>query len=283
MSIKKAKVCLVFAALCWGMAGICVKSVVWGSMTLMAVRSVISLIMLFALKGSFKLKFTKNNVIGSLFNTATGILYILSIKLTTAGTAIVLQYMAPILVFLFAVIFQKKKARPYEYVFTALVFFGIFLSFADSLDSSRVLGNILGLLSGFTFAGQIITMNREDVDSEDSLIISNLLSFIITVPFVFFDKNIVLDAKNIIWALVLGIVQYGMANILFSKGIKVVDKVEASLILTIEPIFNPIPVAIFCNEMMGVKAIIGFIIVIVFVTLYGVMSDRKQKSLPEPA
>lgn len=245
-------------------------------MPLMACRSFISLIMLFIVKGNTRLSFKKNNVIGALFMSFTGILYILSIKLTTAGTAIVLQYIAPILVFLYAVIFQKKKAKLYEYLITAMVFFGIFLSFADGLDSTRVLGNILGVLSGITFAGQIITMNRADVSSEDSLIISNLISFAVSLPFMFFDDSMVFDAKNIVWILVLGVVQYGMANILFSKGIKGVDKVEASLILTIEPIFNPIPVAIFCNEMMGIKAIVGFVIVITFVTLYGVLSEKEK-------
>lgn len=265
-------------AILWGLAGVCVKSIEWSSFSVMAVRSVISLIMLFIFKKSLTLKFTKTNILGAISMSAEGILYIAAIKLTTAGTAIVLQYIAPIIVFLYSVIFQKRKAKLSEALITLAVFLGCVLSFSDNLDTSHILGNILGVLSGFAFAAQIIIMNSEEADSKDSQIISNIFSFIVCFPFMFFDKSLVLDTKNIVWVLILGVFQYGLANIFFSKGIKLVDKVEASLILTIEPIFNPIPVALLCNEKMGLRAVLGSIIVIAFVTLYSVMGNIKNKN-----
>lgn len=272
---------IVLTALLWGLAGVCVKSITWSSFSLMAVRSVISLLMLSAVKKSFKAKLSKANILGAVAMSATGILYVEAIKLTTAGTAIVLQYIAPILVFLYAVIFQKRKAKLSEAVITLAVFGGCVLSFADSLDPTRIVGNILGLLSGITFAAQIIIMNNENSDSDDCLYLSNIISFAICFPLMFFDKNLSFDLKNIIWVLILGIFQYGLANILFSRGIKRVDKIEGSLLLTIEPIFNPIPVAVFCGEKMGKLAICGFAVVVFFVTLYGLLPvlEKKIKSL----
>lgn len=272
---------IVLTALLWGLAGVCVKSITWSSFSLMAVRSVISLLMLSAVKKSFKAKLSKANILGAVAMSATGILYVEAIKLTTAGTAIVLQYIAPILVFLYAVIFQKKKAKLSEAVITLAVFGGCVLSFADSLDPTRIVGNILGLLSGITFAAQIIIMNDESSDSDDCLYLSNIISFAICFPLMFFDKNLSFDLKNIVWVLILGIFQYGLANILFSRGIKRVDKIEGSLLLTIEPIFNPIPVAVFCGEKMGKLAIAGFAVVVFFVTLYGLLPvfEKKIKGL----
>ncbi len=268
---------IVLTALLWGLAGVCVKSITWSSFSLMAVRSVISLLMLSAVKKSFKAKLSKANILGAVAMSATGILYVEAIKLTTAGTAIVLQYIAPILVFLYAVIFQKKKAKLSEAVITLAVFGGCVLSFADSLDPTRIVGNILGLLSGITFAAQIIIMNDESSDSDDCLYLSNIISFAICFPLMFFDKNLSFDLKNIVWVLILGIFQYGLANILFSRGIKRVDKIEGSLLLTIEPIFNPIPVAVFCGEKMGKLAIAGFAVVVFFVTLYGLLPVLEKK------
>ena len=268
---------IVLTALLWGLAGVCVKSITWSSFSLMAVRSVISLLMLLAVKKSFKAKLSKANILGAAAMSATGILYVEAIKLTTAGTAIVLQYIAPILVFLYAVIFQKRKAKLSEAVITLAVFGGCVLSFADSLDPTRIVGNILGLLSGITFAAQIIIMNNENSDSDDCLYLSNIISFAICFPLMFFDKNLSFDLKNIVWVLILGIFQYGLANILFSRGIKRVDKIEGSLLLTIEPIFNPIPVAVFCGEKMGKLAIAGFAVVVFFVTLYGLLPVLEKK------
>lgn len=276
-SALKGRLYTLFAALLWGLAGVCVKSITWSSLSLMSFRSLISLIMLFTVNKSFKISFTKENILGGIATALTGVLYMQAIKLTTAGTAIVLQYIAPILVFLYAVIFQHRKAKAYEVILTALVFSGIVLCFADGLDPTKTLGNILGIVSGFTFAAQIIYMASENANSDDVLKIGNLVSFICFLPFMFFDKGLSFSTQNLVWVLILSIFQYGLANILFSRGIRLIDKVESTIILTIEPIFNPIPVAIICGEMMGVRAIAGSAIVILCVTLYGVIPSLLAK------
>ena len=270
---------MVLAAILWGLAGICVKAVSWSSMSLIAARSVLSLLILFGIKRSFTLRFTKGNILGAAFMSATGMLYVQSIKMTTAGTAIVLQYIAPILVLLYMVLFRHRKVRLSEILITVAVFSGVVLSFADSLDPGRVVGNTLGLMSGFTFAAQIIMMSREGTDTMDSLIISCILSFFFALPFMLRDPNLVWDARNILWVLFFGICQYGIANALFGYGIRRLDNVEASLILTIEPVFNPIPVAVILGERMGTLAILGSVIVIFFVTLYGLLPRIRERFL----
>ena len=125
----------------------------------------------------------------------------------------------------------------------------------------------------------ILLMNGQDCDTQDCTIFSNGLSFLICLPFVFTD-TLTWDFQNILWLLILAVFQYGLANILFSIGIKKIDSVEASLLLCIEPVFNPIPVAIFCGEQMGVLAIAGSAVVIVSVALYALIPaliDRRRK------
>ena len=278
-SPASGRLLIILTALLWGLAGVCVKSVTWSTMSIIATRNLISLVLLggfrYAQRKSLKLSFNRINVFGSLMMSITGILYIGAIKLTTAGTAIVLQYIAPILVFLYTVIFKHKKPRLIEVLLTAAVFAGCVLSFADSIDLTALLGNLLAILSGFSYAAQIILMNHPDGDSEDASIISNGMSFLVCLPFMFFDSGLSFDAKNLFWIAVIGILQYGLANLLFAKGIQKTDAVEASLLLTIEPIFNPIPVMIFCGETMGFKSVIGFVIVIMSVTAYSVLSKKK--------
>ena len=43
------------------------------------------------------------------------------------------------------------------------------------------------------------------------------------------------------------------------------------MLLTLEPIFNPIPVAIICGEMMKPMAMVGFVVVILAVTAYALL------------
>jgi len=267
------RLCVVSSALLWGLAGVCVKSITWSSFSLMATRSVISLIMLLVYRGTWKAKWSGKNFMGGLMMALTGILYMASIKLTAAGTAIVLQYVAPVLVFLYGIIFRGKKAKLYEVATVVLVFGGVILSFADtifaeSIDVSMLFGDLLGLASGVVYAAQIVIMNDAGCDAEDSTMWGNIIGIALSFPFMFFDEGLTLSMNNIIWVLILGIFQYGVANILFAKGIQKVSAVEGSLLLTIEPIFNPIPVAIICGEVMGPLAIVGAIVVISGVTLH---------------
>ncbi|MGI6072196.1 MAG: DMT family transporter [Lachnospiraceae bacterium] len=267
---------IVVTALLWGLAGVCVKSVTWGAMSIVAVRSVISMIMLLIAKGSLRLKFTRSNIIAAVSMSVTGILYIYAITLTTAGTAIVLQYIAPILVYLYSVIFKKKKIKAAELVLTLAVFAGCVLSFADSLDFTRLLGNLLALASGFTFAAQIIFMNARQCDATDCSIISNGISILFCTPFMFFDPGLIFSLKNIVWVLIAGVFQYGLANIIFARNVQKVDRIEVALLLTIEPIFNPIPVLLLCGEKMSLTAVIGAAVVIISVAVYSMLPRLRK-------
>lgn len=273
----KGRFLMVSTALLWGLAGVCVKSITWGTMSIIAARSVISLLMVLLVKRELRVSLTKSNFWGGVTFCLTGMLYVQAIKLTTAGTAIVLQYVAPILVFLFEVIFRGKRPKAWETLLTAAVFLGIVLSFADAIDMSHILGNALALLSGAFYAAHIILMNAPESDAGDCVVIGNALAFLVSLPFLFFDPRLSFDARNVAWVLFLGVIQYGLPNILFAKGCKLLDDVECSLLLTIEPIFNPIPVAIVCGERMGAAAIAGAAVVIVSVTLYAVIPGVQKR------
>ena len=273
---NKGRIGIICTALLWGLAGVCVKSITWGTMSIMAARSIIALIMMIVYKaltnpGNFRIAFNRTNFLGGLMMAATGVIYIAAIKMTTAGTAIVLQYIAPILVFLFEILFHHRKANIVEVILVICVFLGCVLSFADSIDMTHIIGNLLALLSGFTFAAQIIIMNGPGSNSFDCSIIGNSLAFLFCLPFAITDPNLTWTGSNILWVLILGVFQYGLANLLFAKFCKQINSVECSLLLTIEPIFNPIPVAIICGEMMGPMAIVGSVIVIISIALYTVL------------
>lgn len=273
----KGRLFIIGTALLWGLAGVCVKSIPWNSFSIMASRCGIGILMFALLRRSFKVKFNKYTLFGAIMMSITGILYMMSIKLTTAATAIVLQYTAPIFVFLYSVLFQKRKAKLSETLIVLMVFSGCVLSFVDELDPTRMLGNILGLLSGVSFAAQIIIFSDQRADSDDGMYLSNIISFITCLPFMFFDKNMAFSGKILFWVLILGVFQYGLANIFYARGCQIINKIETSLLLTIEPVFNPIPVFLVTGEMPGHLAIAGFFIVIGGITLYGVLPLLNRK------
>lgn len=269
---------LVLAAILWGLAGVCVKSITWSTLSIMCSRCLIGVFLFGFIRKSFKPVFDKETIIAAIFMMFTGITYMAAIKLTTAASAIVLQYIAPILVFIYTVIFQGRKIKLLEIFVIFIVFSGCVLSFAGDLDPTKTLGNLLAILSGFVFAGQLITFANPKVNSYDGMFMANLMSFILCLPFMIFDKQLSFDTKNIIWILILGIFQYGMANICYSSGCQKVDKVEGSLILMIEPVFNPIPVYFITKEGMTPLSFVGFFMVIIGVILNILTSNTNKNN-----
>lgn len=275
---RSGRLMIAATAILWGLAGVCVKNICWSSLSIMAVRSLGGLLLFGAVRKSFRMRLSKKNILAAVFTSATSILYMMGIKNTNAATAIVLQYTAPIIVLLIGIAVYKRKPSISEIIAVAVVFAGCVLSFSDNMNGGHLLGNILSLASGFTFAIQIVVMADGDTDADDSMMISLLMSVLICAPFMLFDRGLAdTDGNTIFWILVMCLFQYGLSNILYTKGCQRISDLECSLLLTLEPIFNPIPVALVCGEWMGARALAGFALVIVGIVFYTVMKSRKKE------
>ena len=71
---------------------------------------------------------------------------------------------------------------------------------------------------------------------------------------------------------VLGAVQVGLAYIFFSIGTRLTDPVSASIINAVEPILNPILVAVFYGELPALLSLFGAAVVIGSILFYNLRS-----------
>ena len=72
----------------------------------------------------------------------------------------------------------------------------------------------------------------------------------------------------------LGIVQLGIAYVLFSISIKYVSAIDAIIYPVIEPIFNPILAFIFLGEHMGSLSILGGLMIIFSVISRSILQNK---------
>lgn len=256
---------LAFTAVLWSLGGLLIKLVSWNPIAIAGMRSLIAagLILIFIKKPDFKFTFLKFS--SAFVYSATVITFVCATKLTTAANAIILQYTAPIYVAVFGAIFLKEKVKAYDIITIITVLGGMLLFFIDKLSSDGLLGNILAIISGITFALTALLLRFQKDDSPlDRIFWGNILTALIAVPFMFMSMP---DAKSWVGLIMLGVFQLGFSYILFSIAIKNVSALEAVLIPMIEPILNPIWVALFVNEIPGLFSLIGGMIVITAVTI----------------
>lgn len=267
--------CVFLAAVLYSIGGLCIKVIPWNGISINGGRTAIALVVigLFLAATHHPPRLNRWVFLGALCVFGTNILYSVANKLTTAANTIVLQFTAPIFVIVFSVIFWKKRPQKLDLAACAVVFGGVLFFFVDSLEMGGGLGNFLALLSGISYAGVFLMNDMPDSDALSSVFWGEVISACTGLPFLLQETQF--PPTAILSLVVLGVFQVALAYILLAIGLKTTPPVMASLVSGIEPVLNPILVAVFCHETMGSFALIGAAIVVVGVVGYNVLQARQ--------
>lgn len=82
---------------------------------------------------------------------------------------------------------------------------------------------------------------------------------------------------EILYVVILGVFQLGIPYVLYSVASRNCPPLTCSLISMLEPLLNPIWVAIFVGEMPGSFALIGAVIIITVVTWWCISESRTEE------
>lgn len=271
----RAIIYLICAALLWSTGGFFIKWVEWNPMAIAGARSAVGAVLIGIVLRKKDLSWSREQILCALAYAATVISFVIANKMTTAANVILLQYTAPIYVALFSFAFLKERVTALDWITTVVVFGGMVLFFMDDFDTRGLLGNILAILSGMTYAAMAMLMRRQkDGSPLSSVFLGNIITALIGFPFMFRSMP---SAAGFLGITLLGTVQLGLPYILYSTAIKSVSALEAVLIPVIEPITNPIWVFLMLGEVPGKGAIAGGIIVLGAVTARCIITEIKSK------
>ena len=259
------------SAALYSIGGLCIKVIPWNGMSINGGRTAIARVVIgaYLLWTKHPLRLNRWVALGALSVFGTNALFSLANKLTTAANAIVLQFTVPIFVMLFSALFFRKKPQKLDLAACAVVLGGILFFFLDSLEMGGGLGNFLALLSGVSYAGVFLMNDMPDSDAISSVFWGDVLSAVTGLPFLAHETEF--TATAVFSLVILGAFQVGVAYVLLCIGLKTTPPVTASLISGIEPVLNPILVAIFYKEAIGAYAMVGAAIVIGGVVAYNVL------------
>jgi len=262
---------LILTALLWSFGGLLIKLVEWNSFAIAGMRSIFASLFILALIGKPKITWSFPQIAGALAYSLTVISFVSATKMTTAANAILLQYSAPIYVAIFSAWFLNEKVKISDWITIFFVLAGMILFFLDEINVNNMLGNIVAIFSGVTFAATAIFMRKQKSGSPvESVLLGNIVTSVICLPFMF---KLAPDVKGWLALLILGIFQLGLSYVLYSIAIKQITALEATLIPVIEPLLNPVWVFLFTGEAPGKWALIGGLIVLVSVTVNCVISS----------
>ncbi len=200
-------------------------------------------------------------------------LFVIANRLTLSANAILLQYTGPLWVVALSGPLLGEKIRRSDVIAVLAGLIGLTLVSIEGLAAGRWLGDLVAILSGIGFGAIPLLLRLEQHDDDAarsaapafSFALGSLLTVVVCAPWMVTAGPH--DATS--WATVagLGLVQIGAAYALFGAGTRHLRAVEASLITMVEPVLNPVWVAVATHEVPGPGAILGGIAILVAVAI----------------
>lgn len=266
----KGMIRMLICASLWSIAGIFMKLLPWNGFAVASLRSLVAglTITVYVLLSGKKIIINRTTLISGVLTGCVYLCFACSNKLTTSANAIVLQFTSPVFIVIFSAVFFKQKFRRADLITVILTLFGIALFFFDGLETGYILGNFVAIAAGMFMAGMYMAVGNIEGDARFSaIILGQTFTFLVGLPFVIATRP-VLNAVTVSSVLILGIFQLGIAYILYVKASVTCPPLACCLLGVIEPLLNPVWVAIFDGERPGIFALIGGIIVVVTITVW---------------
>jgi drug/metabolite transporter (DMT)-like permease len=268
---------VVGAALFWSFGGLWIKLVEMNGLAVAGGRSAIAAALVWMYMRGARPRMTREMLLGAVAYAGTVIFFVLANKNTTAANAILIQYTAPVYVALLSSRMLRERIGRLDWLTIVVVIGGMVLLMLDGLTSGGLFGNILALVSGVFFALCVIAIRLGRGGNAIGMVLyGNVLTAVIGLPFAVATPP---GASDLLYLALLGVVQLGLGYILFVEGLKSVSAIEGALLPVIEPVLNPVWVAIFAAERPSVVTIIGGALIVGAVTL---RSLTRARGLPPP-
>ncbi len=271
MSPSRARLYLCLAALLFATGGPAIKACALSGWQVGCLRSGVAAITLLVVVRPARASFGWRALLVGVAHGSTMLLFAAANKLTTATNAIFLQDSSILFVLLLAPWLLREKLRRHDAWVIALVLAGLGLLFsadqrALATAPDPALGNMLAAASSLTWAATVIGMRwlasahasigRPAGESALAAVVcGNLLAFTFSLPPALPFGDIAAASIGLI--LYLGMFQIALAYVFVTRGLSGVTALEASVILLIEPVFNPLLTWLVHREAAPPLAIFG--------------------------
>lgn len=283
-----ARLLVLFAAVLWSLSGVVLKSPVFEDLpkesrgpAIAGLRAVFAALALLPAVRPRRVRWRLGLVPMTVSFATMSVLFISALMTTTAAATIFLQYTSVIWACLLGwLVLRERPGRP-DVVALVCVVAGFCIILAH--DRGSTFGNLLALGSGIAYAGVVVSLRA--LRNEDAVWLSFLnqvVSAVVILPWLIL-RPIDLSASHIGLIAFLGAIQLALPYVLFTNGVKSISAREASLLLLIEPILNPLWVLIVWGESTAWTTWLGGAVILCGLFLRFALVGRKAVPVPVTA
>lgn len=283
----RARLAIIGAALFFSTGGAAIKLVQLPALQVAGLRALIAALTLLVVLRVPWSSFRPASLLIGVAQAATLLLFVVANKLTTAASTIFLQSTAPLYVLLLSPLLLGERIRRGDVLFLAAFAIGLALFFVgvdptQATAPDPVRGNLAGVAGGMTWAATVLGLRwlalrqvaaRADASAAAlapgtrdpdlvaaATVIGNALVFAVCLPALLpLPAASARDVAVIGW---LGVFQVGAAYALLSRGVRRVRAFDATLLMLIEPVLNPVWAFLLHGETPGPWSLLGGVLIL---------------------
>lgn len=265
-----AALCLLAAALLFSTGGAAIKAATLSGWQVASFRSGVAALAICLLSAEARRGYSWRAVMIGVTYAGTLVLFVLANKLTTSANTIFLQSTAPLYLLLLGPWLLNEPVRRQDLWYMATVGLGLGLFFVGTeapvaTAPEPVRGNILALASGALWALTMTGLRwmsgaAGGGSAVPAVVLGNVIAFAACLPFAL----PVHGASMTDWSIIgyLGIFQIGVAYVLVTSGMRHMPVLEASILLLVEPVFNPLWAWLVHGETPGAWPLAGGMLIL---------------------
>ena len=243
----------------------------------------ISLILIF----QYRFIFFKNikqigypGLLGAIFYTIANIMFVHAFANTTVANALFTLSSIPFLTALLAYYVLNENLSMRTVIIMLTAFLGIVIMIGEGLALGQVYGNLMALVTAFSFSCFAITLRKfRNVDMLPTLLVAGL--FILFITFIISYDALKLPIRDLFLCFLWGGILSGFVNYIFIYATRYLYASSVTFFMLFEFALGPFWVFIFLNETVSINTLYGGMLVMICVLVYSLFeifnSNKKIK------
>ena len=263
-AVFRGRLLVVAAAVLWSLSGFFVKSpwladlpAAGAGPTIAFYRCVFAFLILLPFVRPSRIRWHPAMLLMAGFFASMNILLICSMTQTSAANAILLQYTAPIWMFVASVTLLGEKADRRNLAALVLGMIGVGVIVVAFWGGTEAAGVLMGLGAGVSYGGVVVCLRvLRDHDPFVLVALNHGISALVVLPWIL-GQGGVPDTVHLVTLFAFGTLQMAVPYVLFTRGMRTVSPQEAGVITLIEPIINPVWVFVLWREPVALATMVG--------------------------
>lgn len=253
-SALRGSLYMIAAAVLWSTGGVFIKLIPWAPQSINCARCFVALAAALAVSVRRPMERpTATTCFAGVCFSLTTLCLTMATKMTLAANAILLQYTSPLFIIVIESVLNRRRPKKADVLCSLCILTGIFL--CCSGGAGKLSGNLMGLLSGLFFSMMFLTNSRPDAQPAMANNIGFAIGFAMGLPWLAAETD--WSGRVLLLVLGLGLGQFCLAYAFFARGIRLVSPLTANFLATLEPILNPVWVALIYAEQIPLRTVLG--------------------------